>query len=131
VLQAQYTAHSTFFDGFGLPYGGCGVPMAKAKDDNGKSLPFIALNQNSIYSNGDNCGRWVEIKLGDNCVGGSNTKTSICVGGSVLLKHCCNGCKPCLLSGLFCAGACVQKLQRHFQAAGTCVSECACSEWYV
>lgn len=65
----------------GTPFGGCGVPPSKAFDDNGKALPFVALNTNSEFDNGANCGRWVEITLEENCVGGGNSAWSTCIGG--------------------------------------------------
>lgn len=74
--------HGTHFTAMGTPFGGCGVPPAKAVDDNGKALPFVALNTNSEFSGGANCGRWVEITVGENCVGGGNDVWSICNGGS-------------------------------------------------
>ena len=37
-----------------------------------------------LYSEGANCGRWVKITLGQNCVGGSNSQRAVCTGGSAL-----------------------------------------------
>jgi hypothetical protein len=79
-------AHGTHFDGMGSPFGGCGVPPEKAKDDNGKPLPYVALNTNSEFDDGSNCGRWVEITVGENCVGAGNSQWDICKGGSALLS---------------------------------------------
>ena len=75
------SGHGTHFAAMGKPYGGCGVPPGKAFDDNGKQLPWFALNTNTEFNNGVNCGRWVEIKLGKNCVGAGNSQWSICNGG--------------------------------------------------
>jgi hypothetical protein len=67
---------STFYEGIMGPISACGVPTSKLQD-----LPFVALNENSAFSHGSNCGRWVKITLGDNCKGGSNSPSSICNGG--------------------------------------------------
>jgi hypothetical protein len=79
------TGWSTWFTGLGSPYGGCGLPQA-----NLDSQDFLALNvQNSpgvytnlprpipaadaseigMFDNGLNCGRWVQVTIGDNCDG--------------------------------------------------------------
>ena len=55
--DGRRAGYGTFFHGMGSPFGGCGVPPWKAADDNGKPLPFIALNTNSEFQNGGNCGR--------------------------------------------------------------------------
>lgn len=78
----QFSGHGTHFAAMGKPYGGCGVPPGKAYDDNGKALPWVALNTNAEFENGVNCGRWLEITLGQNCVGAGNSQWSICNGGS-------------------------------------------------
>jgi hypothetical protein len=79
-----YVGHGTRFGGMGSPYGGCGVPASKAMDDNGTALPFVALNTNSVFNSGVNCGRWVEITLKENCVGAGNNQWKPCVGGGAL-----------------------------------------------
>eukprot|EP00892_Ulva_mutabilis_P000953 jgi/Ulvmu1/10859/UM007_0033.1 len=81
AFGAAKKAHGTHFSGMGSPTGGCGVPPGKAYDDNGTPLPFVALNTNSEFDNGSNCGRWVEIRLGRDCKGAGNTAYSICNGG--------------------------------------------------
>jgi hypothetical protein len=73
---SAYVGTATFYEGIGGPISACGVPTTKLGD-----LPFVALNENSIYSSGKNCGRWVKITLGDNCAGGSNSAFSVCNGG--------------------------------------------------
>jgi hypothetical protein len=80
-----YTGHGTLFGGMGTPYGGCGVPASKAVDDLGNPLPFVALNTNSMFSGGTNCGRWVKITLKENCVGAGNDQWKPCVGGGMSL----------------------------------------------
>ena len=71
-----YAGTTTFYSGISQAISACGVPPNKLK---GK--PFVALNENSLWSNGKNCGRWIRIKLGNNCLGGSNSAWSVCNGG--------------------------------------------------
>jgi hypothetical protein len=100
---AMKSSLSTYFAGCGVPFCGCGIMPDKLVDDNGKPLPFVALNgvkadgsdaarhktwefpipgnMASEFKNGANCGRWVEIEIGKNCVGGSNTDDDVCIGG--------------------------------------------------
>lgn len=82
AVRAQFAGHGTHFDGMGSPFGGCGVPPELAVDDVGTPLPYVALNTNSEFATGANCGRWVEITLKENCEGAGNTAYSICNGGS-------------------------------------------------
>jgi hypothetical protein len=77
VASGSNDGLSTFYEGIAGPISACGVPTSKLQD-----LPFVALNENSAYSDGSHCGRWVKITLGDNCSGGSNSPTSVCKGGS-------------------------------------------------
>ena len=79
------TGNATWFTGLGSPYGGCGLPQADLD-----SQDFLALNvQNSpgvytnlprpipaadaseigMFDNGLNCGRWVQVTIGDYCTG--------------------------------------------------------------
>jgi hypothetical protein len=79
------TGNSTYFDGLGAPYGGCGLPQANLDSQN-----FIALNvydtprdyafyprpltganlgKRGMWNNGLNCGRWVRVTVGDFCTG--------------------------------------------------------------
>jgi hypothetical protein len=79
------TGNATYFDGLGQPYGGCGMPQA-----NLDSQDFVALNvfdtpgdygayprpvpaaqadKMGVWNNGLNCGRWVQVKVGDYCTG--------------------------------------------------------------
>jgi len=73
-------ALSTFFSAIGQPFSGCGTPPSVLKDDKGKALPWVALNTKGPFSKGANCGRFIKIKLGQNCVGGGNKKFEVCVG---------------------------------------------------
>jgi cellulose binding protein with CBM2 domain len=79
------TGNATWFSGLGSPYGGCGLPQANLDTQN-----FLALNvQNSpgvysnlprpipaadaseigMFDNGLNCGRWVQVTIGNFCTG--------------------------------------------------------------
>jgi hypothetical protein len=79
------TGNATWFSGLGQPYGGCGLPQADLDSQN-----FLALNvQNSpgnysnlprpipaadaseigMFDNGLNCGRWVQVTIGNICTG--------------------------------------------------------------
>ena len=79
------TGNSTYFDGLGSPYGGCGLPQSELD-----SQDFVALNvydtprdyafyprpispadaaKMGIWNNGLNCGRWVRVSVGDFCTG--------------------------------------------------------------
>ncbi|MFI6787954.1 cellulose binding domain-containing protein [Nonomuraea sp. NPDC050383] len=79
------TGNATYFDGLGVPYGGCGVPQA-----NLDSPDFVALNvyntpgdysfyprpltganlsKAGLWNNGLNCGRYVQAEIGDLCTG--------------------------------------------------------------
>jgi hypothetical protein len=79
------TGNATWFTGLGSPYGGCGLPQADLD-----SQDFLALNvQNSpglytnlprpipaadaseigMFDNGLNCGRWVQVTIGNYCTG--------------------------------------------------------------
>src|SRR5262245_15666637 len=79
------TGNTTWFDALGAPYGGCGLPQANLDSQN-----FIALNvfdtpgdynfyprpltganlsKRGMWNNGQNCGRWVRVTVGDFCTG--------------------------------------------------------------
>ena len=93
------TGFATHFDGFGIPYGGCGVPQSWLADRNGKALPFVALNTQlstflvpahkepipnwlkGLFDNGKNCGRWLKITQKETCKWGSNTNERVCIVG--------------------------------------------------
>ena len=83
--SSPVTGNATWFSGLGSPYGGCGLPQSALDTQN-----FLALNvQNSpgdytnlprpipaadaseigMFDNGLNCGRWVQVTIGDNCTG--------------------------------------------------------------
>ena len=79
------TGNATYFDALGSPYGGCGLPQAQLDSQN-----FVALNvyntpgdynyyprpltgadvgKIGLWNNGLNCGRWVQVSIGDYCTG--------------------------------------------------------------
>ncbi|WP_229758997.1 cellulose binding domain-containing protein [Peterkaempfera bronchialis] len=85
AVSASYTGNATYFDALGSPYGGCGVPQANLDSQN-----FVALNvfntpgsssyntrpvpaqdaaKMGAFANGLNCGRWVQVTIGDYCTG--------------------------------------------------------------
>jgi hypothetical protein len=82
---AAVTGNATYFDGLGQPYGGCGLPQSALETQN-----FVALNvfntprdyafyprplppslagKIGLFDNGHNCGRWVQVAMGDFCTG--------------------------------------------------------------
>ncbi len=82
----SHTGNATYFDGLGQPYGGCGLPQSELDSQN-----FVALNvyntpgdytsfyprpmpaslgsKIGIWDNGLNCGRWVQVTIGNYCTG--------------------------------------------------------------
>ncbi|MCO5992926.1 expansin-like protein [Actinoallomurus rhizosphaericola] len=85
AADAPVTGNATWFTGLGSPYGGCGLPQA-----NLDSQDFVALNvfntphdyngyprpisssdaaRMGIFDNGHNCGRYVQVTIGDYCTG--------------------------------------------------------------
>ncbi|MEU4241749.1 cellulose binding domain-containing protein [Actinoplanes sp. NPDC026619] len=75
--------NATYFDALGAPYGGCGLPQAELDTQN-----FVALNvyntpgdynfyprpvtdaaKVGAWNNGLNCGRFVQVTIGDFCTG--------------------------------------------------------------
>jgi hypothetical protein len=79
------TGNATYFSGLGSPYGGCGLPQADLDTQN-----FLALNVyntpgyygseprpipasdasiTGMFDNGLNCGRYVQVTVGDYCTG--------------------------------------------------------------
>jgi hypothetical protein len=86
LLSGSHTGNATWFSGLGSPYGGCGVPQANLDSQNFVALnvqndpgnystyltrPITAQNASAIgmFSNGLNCGRWVQVTIGNNCTG--------------------------------------------------------------
>jgi hypothetical protein len=97
--KAAVTGNATWFDALGSPYGGCGLPQA-----NLDSPHFIALNvfntpkdytmytrplpegdaKLGLWNNGHNCGRFVQVTIGDYCTGTNDgaANSSFCRNGS-------------------------------------------------
>ena len=96
---APVTGNATYFDALGAPYGGCGLPQAQLD-----SPDFVALNvyhtpgdygfyprpltgadaaKIGLWDNGRNCGRFVQVSVGDYCTGVND--------GAVNQAFCRNG----------------------------------------
>jgi hypothetical protein len=105
--QLLHEGVATHFQAIGYPYGACGVPEAILAEEN--SLDYVALNVFDspgdyrapgafgnrplmgadtvwlgTYDNGRNCGRWIEVELGDDCTvaNGGEAGSPICGGGT-------------------------------------------------
>ena len=85
-ISTPVTGQATWFYALGGPYGGCGMPQSEIDSQN-----FVALNvynlpgdystfynrpmaasladKMGLWNNGHNCGRWVEVTIGDYCTG--------------------------------------------------------------
>jgi len=79
------TGNATWFAGLGSPYGGCGLPQSALDSQNFLALnvqnspgvysnvprPISAANASEIgmFDNGLNCGRWVQVTIGNYCTG--------------------------------------------------------------
>jgi Cellulose binding domain len=77
------TGNSTYFDGLGSPYGGCGLPQSELESQDFVALnvyntpgdynfyprPVTDTNKIGIWNNGHNCGRWVQVRISDFCTG--------------------------------------------------------------
>jgi hypothetical protein len=77
------TGNSTYFDGLGSPYGGCGLPQSELESQDFVALnvyntpgdynfyprPVTDTNRIGIWNNGRNCGRWVQVRISDFCTG--------------------------------------------------------------
>jgi hypothetical protein len=79
------TGNATHFDGLGSPYGGCGLPQSVLETQNfvalnvyntpgdynfyPRPLPASMASKIGMWNNGLNCGRWVQVTIGDICTG--------------------------------------------------------------
>ena len=79
------TGNTTYFDGLGQPYGGCGLPQANLDSQNFVALnvydtprdytfyprPLTGANLSKLgmWNNGHNCGRWIQVTVSDFCTG--------------------------------------------------------------
>lgn len=77
------TGNATYFDALGAPYGGCGLPQGQLDSQNFVALnvyntpgdynfyprPVTDASKIGMWNNGLNCGRWVQVSIGDYCNG--------------------------------------------------------------
>ncbi|HEX3650209.1 MAG TPA: cellulose-binding protein, partial [Pseudonocardiaceae bacterium] len=82
---APVTGNATWFTGLGSPYGGCGLPQADLDSQDfvalnvfntpgnygpfPRPLPASMADDLGMWDNGLNCGRYVQVTIGDNCTG--------------------------------------------------------------
>lgn len=87
TLSGTHTGNATWFSGIGgNSYGGCGVPQAdldsqyfvalNVQNDPGDYSTMLSrpissqfVNDIGMFSNGLNCGRWVQVTIGNYCTG--------------------------------------------------------------
>jgi Cellulose binding domain len=79
------TGNTTYFDGLGQPYGGCGMPQTELETQDfialnvyntpsdynfyPRPLPASQADKIGMWNNGHNCGRWVQVTVSDFCTG--------------------------------------------------------------
>jgi len=79
------TGNATYFSGLGAPYGGCGLPQADLDSQNflalnvfntpgqygtePRPIPAADASIMGMFDNGLNCGRFVQVTIGDYCTG--------------------------------------------------------------
>jgi hypothetical protein len=79
------TGNSTYFDGLGAPYGGCGLPQSALDIQDfvalnvyntpgdysfyPRPIPAAQADKIGMWDNGRNCGRYVQVAIGDYCTG--------------------------------------------------------------
>jgi hypothetical protein len=79
------TGNATWFSGLGGPYGGCGLPQANLDSQNflalnvqnspgvytnlPRPIPAVDASEIGMFDNGLNCGRWVQVTIGNYCTG--------------------------------------------------------------
>jgi len=82
---APVTGNATHFDALGAPYGGCGLPQDVLDSQDfvalnvyntpgdysfyPRPLPPSQANKIGLWDNGRNCGRFVQVTIGDYCTG--------------------------------------------------------------
>jgi hypothetical protein len=85
VAPAPVTGNATYFSGLGSPYGGCGLPQANLDSQNfvalnvfntpgnygsfPRPIPASMSNIIGMFDNGLNCGRYVQVTIGNFCTG--------------------------------------------------------------
>ena len=79
------TGNATWFTGLGSPYGGCGLPQSALDSQNflalnvqnspgvytnlPRPIPTVDASEIGMFDNGLNCGRWVQVTIGNYCTG--------------------------------------------------------------
>lgn len=79
------TGNATWFEGLGSPYGGCGLPQSALDTQDfvalnvyntpgdyqfyPRPIPSSLADKIGLFDNGRNCGRYVQVTVGDNCTG--------------------------------------------------------------
>jgi hypothetical protein len=79
------TGNATWFTGLGSPYGGCGLPQSALDSQNflalnvqdspgdytnlPRPIPAADASEIGMFDNGLNCGRWVQVTIGNYCTG--------------------------------------------------------------
>lgn len=94
------TGNTTYFDGLGQPYGGCGMPQTELETQDfialnvyntpgdyafyPRPLPAAQADKIGMWNNGHNCGRWVQVTVSDYCTGTNDGAQSqaFCRNGS-------------------------------------------------
>lgn len=82
---APVTGNTTYFDGLGQPYGGCGLPQSVLESQDfvalnvyntpgdytfyPRPLPASQADKIGMWNNGRNCGRWIQVTVSDYCTG--------------------------------------------------------------
>jgi expansin (peptidoglycan-binding protein) len=79
------TGNATWFEALGAPYGGCGLPQSALDTQDfvalnvyntpgdysfyPRPIPSSLADKIGLFDNGRNCGRYVQVTMGDNCSG--------------------------------------------------------------
>jgi hypothetical protein len=85
TITGPVTGNATWFTALGAPYGGCGLPQANLDSQNfvalnvfntpgdynnyQRPIPASQADKIGLWNNGLNCGRYVQVTIGDNCTG--------------------------------------------------------------
>jgi expansin (peptidoglycan-binding protein) len=85
TVTGPVTGNATWFTALGAPYGGCGLPQANLDSQNfvalnvfntpgdytnyPRPIPASLADKIGLWDNGLNCGRYVQVTIGDNCTG--------------------------------------------------------------
>jgi hypothetical protein len=83
--SSPVTGNATWFTGLGSPYGGCGLPQSALDSQNflalnvqnspgvytnlPRPIPTVDASEIGMFDNGLNCGRWVQVTIGNYCTG--------------------------------------------------------------